>query len=137
MTRMWRISTDCFQSLICINPPHPRHSHCITPCLLTFDFREAVESDAGAQTFDHASRDNEKRLWQIIEVVPIPAVALFRLRQLRLAGGRFANEIDIDVMPLAESNFKSVIPSPVSSRTSRRAACSKLSPNSMWPPGAA
>src|SRR5215510_14527076 len=26
---------------------------------------------------------------------------------------------------------------PVSSRTSRRAACSKLSPNSIWPPGAA
>src|SRR5262249_14364500 len=56
-----------------------------------------------------SSRDDEKRLGQIVDVVPIPTVALFRLRQLRFAGGRFADEIYVNVMPLAVFAFKKVI----------------------------
>src|SRR5262245_19976843 len=103
---MRRIFADCFQSLISVDPPHPRS---ITPGLLTFNLRKTVELDAGAQAFDHSSRDDEQRLGQIVEVVPIPTVALFRLRQLRFAGGRFADEIYVNVMPLAVFALKNVI----------------------------
>ncbi len=88
---------------------HPSHPRSITPGLLTFNLRETVERDAGAQAFDHSSRDDEQRPGQIVEVVPIPTVALFRLRQLRFAGGRFADEIYVNVMPLAVFASKNVI----------------------------
>src|SRR5262249_41664855 len=81
----------------------------ITPGLLTFNLRKTVELDAGAQAFDHSSRDDEQRLGQIVEVVPIPTVALFRLRQLRFAGGGFADANYLNVMPLAVFAFKNVI----------------------------
>src|SRR5262245_8026371 len=76
---------------------------------LPLNLREVIERDAGAQAFDHSSRDDEQRLGQIIEFIPIPALALFRLHQSRFAAGRLANEIDVDVMPLAVFAVKNVI----------------------------
>src|SRR5262245_48076291 len=102
MTRMRRINANRRWKTIYENPPHPRS---INPGLLTFNLRETVERDAGAQAFDHPPRDDEQRPGQIVEVVPIPTVALFRLRQLRFSGGRFTDEIYVNVMPLAVFAF--------------------------------
>src|SRR5262245_27252168 len=109
MTRMRRINANQRLKTTYENPPHPRHTRSITPCLLTFNLRGTVERDAGAQALDHSSRDDEQRPGQIVEVVPIPTVALFRLRQLRFARGRFADEIYVNVMPLAIFAIKNVI----------------------------
>src|SRR5262245_41052399 len=45
----------------------------------------------------------------MVEVVPVPAFALFRLHQLGFARLRFANEINVNVMSLAVIAIKKII----------------------------
>src|SRR5262245_38223931 len=77
--------------------------------LLPLNLRGALERDAGAQAFDHSLRDDEQGLRQIVQIIPIPSVTLFRFHQLWLASRRFANEVDVNVMALAVFTSEHVI----------------------------